>query len=358
MDGQRQRLMLQTLAAEGQSIFWTWKDSEEQHNILHVQPGEDGSPQTVVQGALAFNSGKAVANNNFLYTFLSEGVFSVTSHGSPGKLGTIRVLDKGVRTTEPRITHGGNGGLVRIPHIVLITSETPGVKIYYTTDAACPEVCNPAIRVYHEEHGIGLETPMLAFIRAMAVSQSLRDSRMFVCRCYHVITDVPSLTQEEIDKKMALDMLEKKSENGETPPNNQADVQSRYHEVFWDNIKRKHLPQIKGYKFFMNNFSYTPLLPNTYTSLNVSGMAGGRNYQMQLIVYPVNSDYYNVESNMLGMGTPVETEGGGPVISVEVGDVTTTLVIVWSTQSLQHLGYIVYLNKAPIGDKLASEKCK
>lgn len=53
----------------------------------------------------------------------------------------------GVRTADPKICHGKNGGLVKIPYNMKMTSETPGVKIYYTTDGSMPEVCNPNVKV-------------------------------------------------------------------------------------------------------------------------------------------------------------------------------------------------------------------
>ena len=49
----------------------------------------------MIKGPRAFNSGRPLANDSFLYTFDEDGSYTVVSQGAPGYSCTINVLDVG-----------------------------------------------------------------------------------------------------------------------------------------------------------------------------------------------------------------------------------------------------------------------
>jgi len=49
----------------------------------------------VVQGKNAFNSGKVVKHNSYMFTFDDDGHYCVASEGAPGYAGSVNVLGSG-----------------------------------------------------------------------------------------------------------------------------------------------------------------------------------------------------------------------------------------------------------------------
>lgn len=57
---------------------------------LHLQ-----TPLNMIKGPRAFNSGRPLINDSFLYTFDEDGTYTVVSQGAPGFSCTINVLEVG-----------------------------------------------------------------------------------------------------------------------------------------------------------------------------------------------------------------------------------------------------------------------
>ena len=53
------------------------------------------APLNMIKGPKAFNSGRPLPNDSFLYTFDEGGSYTVVSQGAPGYSCTVNVLDVG-----------------------------------------------------------------------------------------------------------------------------------------------------------------------------------------------------------------------------------------------------------------------
>lgn len=96
----------------------------------------------IIDGALAFNSGKPVLNNSFLHTFEDEGTFCVVSEGAKNTFCLINVLKSAHKTATPKLVNQDQCVLYKY-HKIFLDCETPDSTIHYTTDGSTPSKLTP-----------------------------------------------------------------------------------------------------------------------------------------------------------------------------------------------------------------------
>ncbi|KAL3853216.1 hypothetical protein ACJMK2_016773 [Sinanodonta woodiana] len=354
---------------KGQSLLWTWKGSTDAHNIIHVKSPDSDEPMNVVQGAKAFNSGKPVPGNSFLYTFDEDGNYTVASQGAPGFSCTVVCMDVAVRVKDVFISSDIKSGTVdRFSRIDLAT-ETPGAKIYYTTDGSPAELHNDSLKVYDPEKGVILRNSGLAFVRAVAVKEGRMQSHIFTSRRFFVHGD----GEDSVSSSSRGPPVEQKGRASAKawewwdciPTIKACFTDPGTLEVFWDPPERPLIDLVRGYQLFLNGVTYCDMFPATNNSLNISGLAGGRMYDVCVVVYSTRQEYGPQKSNVLKMKCPLTVPGGGPVISLERNEKEDALSIVWmsiDSPAQPISGYLVFLNDQQCGKRLVpdpeSNRCK
>ncbi|GFR62052.1 hypothetical protein ElyMa_001861900 [Elysia marginata] len=354
---------------KGESVMWTWKGSDESHNIIHVTDPNSEAPLSVIQGAKSFNSGKLLENNCFLYTFDEPGDFAVASQGAPGFSCVVHVRDNIARTSEPYITTDSKGGTVERYHRLDLACKTQGAEIYYTTDGSRPSLHLDATKHYRPDKGVRLKESGLCFVRAIAVKSGQVVSHPFTSKRFWVLSEGDN--EVSIDDNSNSQEVEAKQTTtwdwwGCRPHIKGCFTGPGTIEVFWELPTDDHAKdQIKGYQVFLNGVSYCDMFPRSNNSINISGLAGGRNYKIFVEVYPKDPQNVVQESNSLNLKCPIENETGGPVISLVQTDKPDSLAIVWMAIDKPELaidGYLIYLNDQQCGPKLVpdaeSNRCK
>ncbi|XP_046358181.2 uncharacterized protein LOC124136325 [Haliotis rufescens] len=361
----------QLFLQKGQSVLWTWKGSDIPHNIIHVNSPNSDNPLNVIQGAQSFNSGKPVANNSFLYTFDEEGAYTVASQGAPGFACTISVMDVAPRCPEPRITSDSNGGTVNRYSIVKLACSLDGTSIYYTIDGSLPALHSDATKRYKPEQGVILRDSGLSFVRAMAVIDGYLNSHIFTSNRFWVLTREEE--GEGVPEDSLTEDIQDKQETSTSawnwwnccPTIKGCFTAPGVMELFWEKPSEGAQHLVKGYQVFLNGVTYCEMFPKDNNSINISGMAGNRLYEVYVEVYPKRSTEEPQKSNKLRMRCPSTTPEGGPVISVEVSEKSDALTIVWMSMDTPEVpidGYLVFLDDQQCGPKLVpdedSNRCK
>ncbi|XP_067685414.1 uncharacterized protein [Haliotis asinina] len=356
---------------KGQSVLWTWKGSDIPHNIIHVNSPDSDNPLNVIQGALSFNSGKPVTNNSFLYTFDEEGNYTVASQGAPGFACTIVVMDVAPRCPEPRITSESNGGTVNRYSLVKLACPLDGATIHYTTDGSLPALHSDSTKRYKPDQGVILRDSGLSFVRAMAVTDGYLNSHVFTSNRFWVLTrgeDGEAVPEDSVTE----DIPDKQETSTSTwnwwnccPTIKGCFTAPGVMELYWEKPSEGAQHLVKGYQVYLNGVTYCEMFPKDNNSINISGMAGNRLYEVYVEVYPKRSTEEPQKSNKLRMRCPSTTPEGGPVISIEVSEKSDALTIVWMSMDTPEVpidGYLVFLDDQQCGPKLVpdedSNRCK
>ncbi|GFN84346.1 fibronectin, partial [Plakobranchus ocellatus] len=347
---------------KGESVMWTWKGSDESHNIIHVTDPNSEAPLSVIQGAKSFNSGKLLENNCFLYTFDEPGDFAVASQGAPGFSCVIHIRDNIARTSEPYITSDAKGGTVERYYRIDLGCKTQGAEIYYTTDGSKPSLHLDATKHYYPDKGVRLKESGLCFVRAIAVKSGQVVSHPFTSKRFWVLSE-GDRNEVSIDDNSNSQEIEPK----QTTTWDWWGCRPHIKGCFTGpglKINGENLSNLR-YQVFLNGVSYCDMFPRSNNSLNISGLAGGRNYKIYVEVYPKDPQNVVQESNSLNLKCPIENEAGGPVISLVKTEKPDSLAIVWMAIDKPGLaidGYLIYLNDQQCGPKLVpdpeSNRCK
>jgi hypothetical protein len=101
----------------------------------------------IIEGASAFNSGKSVLNNSFLYTFEEQGEFCVISENAQNTFCVIRVLEKANKIETPELVNQ-ESYILNKNHKVFLHCKTPNSTIHYTTDGSTPSKLSKVIIIY------------------------------------------------------------------------------------------------------------------------------------------------------------------------------------------------------------------
>eukprot|EP00105_Crassostrea_gigas_P035802 XP_019919950.1 PREDICTED: uncharacterized protein LOC105321045 [Crassostrea gigas] len=365
---------------KGESVRWSWINSEEEHNIIHVTSPDSKEtqgrmnpkePLNVVSGVKSFNSGKPVKNNSFLYTFDELGNFTVASQGAPGYACTVNVISTAEHVKEPTISSNSiNGGTIDQFSKIELTCETLGSKIFYTTDGSPPELHMESAKLYNPEKGVVLRKHGLCFIRAMAVKEGLLNSSIFTSKRYWILpkegtTEDTGSSSETESSDQTQKKVPQKNDNWDwwscAPTIKACFTDPGVMEVFWEEPNAVQKKLIKGYQIFLNGVSYCDIFPATNNSLNITGLAGNRLYEVYVEVYSVDKKLNPQTSNKLTMKVPLMTKEGGPVISLERANKPDALVVVWmsiDTTEYPIKGYLVFLNQQQCGSMLVPDPDK
>ncbi|XP_012935394.1 uncharacterized protein LOC101845075 isoform X2 [Aplysia californica] len=353
----------------GQSVMWTWKGSDEDHNIIHVTDPDSDAPMNVIQGPRSFNSGKLIANNSFLYTFDEPGSYAVASQGAPGFSCVVHILEEAARSSEPYITSEKTGGTMERYTRIDLATKTAGAEIYYTTDGSLPALHHDATKHYHTDKGIHLRESGLCFVRAIAVKPGQLQSHPFTSRRFWVLSEGDNeVSMDDNSNSQEVEAKETTSWDwwGCRPHIRGCFTGPGILEVFWEVPSNEAArSQIKGYQVFLNGISYCDMFPPSNNSLNIAGLAGGTTYKIYVEVYPKDKKNVVQESNSLNLECPTENANGGPIISLVKTDKTDSLAIVWMSVDKPEVpidGYLIFLNDQQCGPKLVpdpdSNRCK
>ncbi|XP_076447663.1 uncharacterized protein LOC143284653 isoform X3 [Babylonia areolata] len=351
---------------KGHSLLWSWKGTDEEHNIIHVTDPSSATPLNMIKGPRAFNSGRPLPNDSFLYTFDEDGSYTVVSQGAPGFSCTVHVMEVARRTGEPYISSEQTGGTVDRYTKIHMASKTSGAKIYYTLDGSRPSINS---KLYRPDRGVTLRASGLNFVRAVAAADQHLQSHIFTSKRFWVLSkgdDDHKSDTSVSDHEMTVPPQTKTWDWWNSKPQIKGCFTSPGTlEVFWDAPDEAVRKQIKSYQIFLNGVSYCQKFPGSTNSLKLVGLAGGRKYKVSVQVYPQHSKNQIVESNQLQLTCPKVAPPGGPVISLETTSDPQTLSVVWmSIDSDQQPidGYLVYLNDQQCGPKLVPEsgsnRCK
>ncbi|XP_025107507.1 uncharacterized protein LOC112572161 isoform X5 [Pomacea canaliculata] len=352
---------------KGQSLMWSWKGTEEEHNIIHVTDPCSATPLNMIKGPRAFNSGRPLPNDSFLYTFDEDGNYTVISQGAPGFSCTVNVMEVAPRTRDPCISSEQIGGTVERYSKMYLACDTPDAKIYYTLDGSVP---NTSSRVYNPERGVRLRESGFHFVRAIAVADQHLQSHIFTSKRFWVLSkgDIEHLTDDSgvSDEESAAPKQTKSWDWLKCKPTIKGCFTSPgVLEVFWEPPVEGVQKEIKAYQILLNGVSYCKKFPSSNNSVKLVGLAGGRNYSACVQVFPTDSNNQILESNILQMISPKTVQSGGPLISLETISDPKTLCLVWmsiSSNEVPITGYLVYLNDQQCGPKLIpdedSNRCK
>ncbi|CAG5119537.1 unnamed protein product, partial [Candidula unifasciata] len=319
------------------------------------------APLNPITGPKAFNSGKPLDNNCFLYTFDEAGDYTVASQGAPGYSCVVHIRDEIVQTAEPYNISEKKGGTVERYYRVDLACKTEGAEIYYTTDGSMPGLHHYATKHYKKDRGILLKEPGLCFVRAMASKPEQVCSHVFTSRCYWVLSGDKN-KDDSMDEAPSSLPVESKQQGLSSWDwwNCRPHIKGCFTgpgsvNIFWDLPQSESArEQIKGYQLLLNGVSYCSMFPLNNNSLNIQGLAGGRNYRIVVVVHPKDPQNVEIESNSLNLQCPIETEGGGPLISLVKSDKPDSLSIVWmsvDTMDTSVESYVIYLNDQQCGPK-------
>ncbi|XP_048739977.2 uncharacterized protein LOC125654190 isoform X5 [Ostrea edulis] len=356
---------------KGESVRWTWISTDEEHNIIHVTSPDSKEPLNVVGGVKSFNSGKSVKNNSFLHTFDELGNFTVASQGAPGYSCTVNVISSAEHVKEPAIAANFlNGGTIDQFSKIELTCETLGSKIFYTTDGSPPELHMESAKLYSPEKGVILKKHGLCFVRAMAVKEGLLNSSIFTSNRYWVLAkdgtvDESSSETESSEQKRETSQTPQKNDNWDwwscAPTIKACFTDPGVMEVFWEEPNAVQKKLIRGYQIFLNGVAYCDMFPANNNSLNLTGLAGNRMYEVYVEVYSLDRKLNPQSSNKLTLKVPLMTKEGGPVISLERTNKQDALVVVWmsiDTTEYPIKGYLVFLNDQQCGAMLVPDPDK
>ncbi|XP_059161356.1 uncharacterized protein LOC131944640 isoform X2 [Physella acuta] len=357
---------------KGKSVLWTWKETDGEHNIIHVTDPKNNAQLKEVTNIEGFSSGRIIEKSSFLYTFDKCGDYAVVSQGAPGFSCVVHIKEPINQTTTPKIVTDSvvqtADGFKRLK----LECETKDAEIHYTTDGSLPALHLDNTMRYKPDKGITLKES--GVIRAIAVKNGE------ICS-FPLTSGVIWVEPKDGVKKLFKEESEvlTDAEEPEDPEKQSLWVwwgcrpyirgcltDPGTIEVFWE-LPKPHITQehIKGYNIFLNGVCYCPMFPPTNNSVNISGLAGGRSYKIYVKAYPKDPQNVAINSNNLHLKCPVETEEIGPVISLVQTEKKDSIAVVWMSidKPDRHVnGYLVFLNDQQCGPKLVpnpnSNRCK
>ena len=86
---------------------------------------------------------------------------------------------------------------------------------------------------------------------------------------------------------------------------------------------------IDHYQLFLNKVSYKNKISSSTNRVYVKGLAGGRKYDITLMVIPKAQTLLPQDSNVLSIKCPRTTSLGGPIISLKASSNNSQLTVCW-----------------------------
>ena len=91
------------------------------------------------------------------------------------------------------------------------------------------------------------------------------------------------------------------------------------------------LELISHYQLFLNKVSYKKQIIANTNRVVVKGLAGGKNYDIVLMVYPKSPTLMPQQSNVVQIKCPIVTPLGGSVISLKSTSKDNQVIICWQS---------------------------
>ncbi len=100
-------------------------------------------------------------------------------------------------------------------------------------------------------------------------------------------------------------------------------------EAFWERPPSEAFDLISHYQIFLNKVSYKNYISPQANRIVIKGLAGGRNYDLNLMIYPKSQTLLPQQSNTLTIRCSNMTHMGGPVISLKANPNKDQITIYW-----------------------------
>lgn len=310
------------------SVLFDWRDTNEAHNIIHMSLPNDKSPLRRIEGPTGFTSGRPVINNSFLHTFDEEGIFCVISEassaGNKPHYCLVNVMRSADKTETPALANPNESMVLYKYAKVFLQCDTNDAKIHYTTDGSMPSKKTAS---YDYNNGILMSDEGINIIRAIAYSDKRLNSDVFTSHRFYVVPDP-------------------ESQNPPLPPQDDQDTDLWWQcipkiqcdpygvgciEISWTKASKEALSLISHYQIFLNEVSYRNRISPTTNRVLVKGLAGGRKYDIVLMVYPKNKAFLPQQSNMVTVKSHATTNLGGPVISLKENARSDQITVTWQS---------------------------
>jgi hypothetical protein len=102
-------------------------------------------------------------------------------------------------------------------------------------------------------------------------------------------------------------------------------------EVTWSRLSAQNAHLISHFQLFLNDVSYRKKIPSNVTKVIVKGLAGGRNYDTILMVYPKDKTFLPQQSNLVTVKSGRTTNLGGPIISLKENARPDQITVTWQS---------------------------
>lgn len=343
--------------SKGESILFDWKESNQAHNIVHIEEPLDNvrfvkfnsisdallnnnsfkESFKIIEGDDAFTSGEVKKNANFLYTFDLEGKYWLMSEGAPGFCCLINVLIKANKTAAPKLVNRESYVVDKYHKVHLDTSD-PNAKIFYTTNGTQPYMQSPFLKLYDRDNGILLAESGFSFIRAIALSRNNAISDVFTSQRFFVKYDTTlakiDLTQPPEPDSVWWQTIPKiiKIHRG-----------SGIYEIFWERAPQSAFDLISHYQLYLNGVSYRLKIHPTKTRLIIKGLTSGREYEAMIMVFPKSPLLLPQQSNKLHIKAPLVTDDGAPLLALRPEKKKDRVNFVWKSddKSIEYFQLII-----------------
>ncbi|RNA39091.1 leucine-rich repeat-containing protein [Brachionus plicatilis] len=333
------------------SVLFDWQETNQSHNIIHVSMPNDKNELKSITGPNAFTSGSMVPNKSFLHSFEEEGEYCVISEGAPDSYCIIRVLLEVQKTDMPKLINQEPMFVYKY-HKVLLECDTPGAEIHYTFDGSSP---NKLTKKYNPEKGIIMNEEGINIIRAIAYSKKFLTSDIFTSHRFYVINQ----PEPEIEPYKSIEPIvlssDLNSQWWKCIPKisfQHAGVGSL--EIYWDRVLDVMLPFISHYQIYINQVSYRKYIPASVNKVLIKGLAGSRNYDIMVMIYPKDKSLLPQQSNKVAYTTDKVTNLGGPILSLKANRNKDELTVTWlSIDSYENvIDYYEILIDAEVKEKI------
>ncbi|XP_055882729.1 uncharacterized protein LOC106055997 isoform X2 [Biomphalaria glabrata] len=351
---------------KGQNLKWTWIGTDEAHNIINFTYQNSNDSQDKNSGKTYIHSGKPVINSSFVFPFDDPGDYLIISEGAPSHSCSVHVKDSIPRSSAPNIS--SQSELINDRVTVFLETTNPNADIYYTTDGTLPALHLDGINHYKPDEGITMKKS--GIVRAIALVKGEVQS--------YQVTSLPIWieTKEEDEEKDTEEVedaaiVEPQKQNVPSWWLCRPEIQGCFtgpglFEVFWKLPELEEAKKlIKGYNIFLNDVCYCTMFPPSNNRVGLTGLAGGRTYQIYVVAYPKDPKNTEIKSKNLYAKCPILTEDKGPVISIVKTEKRDSIAIVWMSIDKSDCpidGYLVFLNDTQCGPKLVpdanSNRCK
>jgi hypothetical protein len=102
-------------------------------------------------------------------------------------------------------------------------------------------------------------------------------------------------------------------------------------EVTWARIPEQYRHLVSHFQLFLNDVSYRAYIAPNTNRVIVKGLAGGRNYDTVLMVYPNDPTLLPQQSNIVTVKAGRTTNLGGPIISLKENCQPDQITVSWQS---------------------------